>query len=238
MYKSDKTPEYILHPEGIALKSGTSFAYQYNLTDHLGNVRSVLATNKTVEQTTDYFPFGLAHATDNLGKNKYLYNGKELQNDNISVYNLEKKELKNIFNHKLLKGLIPNNKSFFIADNNIYMNASGNDILYTVKDNQVTPIFTFDCKNKKNMLKFYANREMDALELYELGKYALSTIYNLIKIQNKLVFIYSFPIFSINIPDKDNKRINYYLTWDLPMTSYRSYTENNKLTSWECIFKE
>ena len=84
MYKgTDKKPEYILHPEGIALYGGTSFAYQYNLTDHLGNVRSVLATNKTVEQTTDYFPFGLAHATANLGKNKYLYNGKELQNDNI-----------------------------------------------------------------------------------------------------------------------------------------------------------
>ena len=79
----NKEPEYILHPEGIALYGGTGFAYQYNLTDHLGNVRSVLATNKTVEQTTDSFPFGLAHATANLGKNKYLYNGKELQNDNI-----------------------------------------------------------------------------------------------------------------------------------------------------------
>jgi len=79
----NKEPEYILHPEGIALYGGTSFAYQYNLTDHLGNVRSVLATNKAVEQTTDYFPFGLAHATANLGKNKYLYNGKELQNDNV-----------------------------------------------------------------------------------------------------------------------------------------------------------
>jgi len=83
VYKSDKTPEYILHPEGIALKSSTGFTYQYNLTDHLGNVRSVVA-GTTVAQNTDYFPFGLAHTTANLDKNKYLYNGKELQNENIA----------------------------------------------------------------------------------------------------------------------------------------------------------
>jgi len=71
--------EYILHPECIALKSSTGFTYQYNLTDHLGNVRSVVA-GTTATQNTDYYPFGLAHVTDNLDKN----NGKELQNENIA----------------------------------------------------------------------------------------------------------------------------------------------------------
>ena len=34
-------------------------------------------------QTTDYYPFGLAHATNNLNKNKYLFSGKELQDGQL-----------------------------------------------------------------------------------------------------------------------------------------------------------
>ena len=30
-------------------------------------------------QSTDYYPFGLAHSTNNLNKNKYLFSGEELQ---------------------------------------------------------------------------------------------------------------------------------------------------------------
>ncbi|MDR1056120.1 MAG: hypothetical protein LBL90_09965 [Prevotellaceae bacterium] len=56
--------------------------FQFNLTDHLGNVRTVLNASAAVQQANDYFPFGLTHATvANIAKNKYLYNGKELQND-------------------------------------------------------------------------------------------------------------------------------------------------------------
>ncbi|MDR1056004.1 MAG: RHS repeat-associated core domain-containing protein [Prevotellaceae bacterium] len=42
----------------------------------------VLNASAAVQQANDYFPFGLTHATvANIAKNKYLYNGKELQND-------------------------------------------------------------------------------------------------------------------------------------------------------------
>jgi RHS repeat-associated protein len=45
-------------------------------------VRTVLNASAAVQQANDYFPFGLTHATvANIAKNKYLYNGKELQND-------------------------------------------------------------------------------------------------------------------------------------------------------------
>jgi RHS repeat-associated protein len=48
----------------------------------MGNVRAVLNASAAVQQANDYFPFGLTHATvANIAKNKYLYNGKELQND-------------------------------------------------------------------------------------------------------------------------------------------------------------
>ncbi|MDR1056782.1 MAG: RHS repeat-associated core domain-containing protein [Prevotellaceae bacterium] len=45
-------------------------------------MRTVLNASAAVQQANDYFPFGLTHATvANIAKNKYLYNGKELQND-------------------------------------------------------------------------------------------------------------------------------------------------------------
>ena len=73
-----------MHSDGLVLKEGNSFDYQYNLTDHLGNVRTVLDENGDITQVTDYYPFGMAHHTYALDKNKYLYNGKELQDDVLS----------------------------------------------------------------------------------------------------------------------------------------------------------
>ena len=40
------------------------------------------ATTRTVNQTTNYYPFGLAITTTGTSKNKYLYNGKEIQPSN------------------------------------------------------------------------------------------------------------------------------------------------------------
>ena len=81
VYTGSKTPEYVVHSQGMARLNGSNLDYQYNLTDHLGNVRSVASSSNTVLQSTDYFPFGLAHSTGNLAKNKYLYNGKEWQTE-------------------------------------------------------------------------------------------------------------------------------------------------------------
>ena len=40
------------------------------------------ATTRTVTQTTNYYPFSLAITTTGTSKNKYLYNGKEIQPSN------------------------------------------------------------------------------------------------------------------------------------------------------------
>ena len=84
VYTSGRAVDYILTPEGMARPSGGTFAYQYNLTDHLVSVRAVVNQNGTVDQATDYYPFGMAFSTNNLTKNNYLYNGKELQNQTLS----------------------------------------------------------------------------------------------------------------------------------------------------------
>jgi RHS repeat-associated protein len=73
--------------EGRAVKNGTAWTYEYDLKDHLGNTRvSFSADNARVSilQTKDYYPFGMEMARNytTLGDpTKYLYNGKELQDE-------------------------------------------------------------------------------------------------------------------------------------------------------------
>jgi RHS repeat-associated protein len=82
------TLDYIITPEGIANNANGTIVYNYNLKDHLGNVRAVVQpkTDGTalLVQEKDYYPFGLAFkqsiAVSN-SENRYLYNGKEMQDD-------------------------------------------------------------------------------------------------------------------------------------------------------------
>jgi len=72
------------------------FKYEYNLKDHLGNNRvTFLGKNLgggavEVLQQTNYYPFGMIMTQSsnnnitNYNKNKYLYNGKELQDDRFN----------------------------------------------------------------------------------------------------------------------------------------------------------
>jgi RHS repeat-associated protein len=61
--------------------NGTSGAYEYNLTDHLGNVRAVINQDGNVVQTTDYYPFGMPITQTGSSTNNYLYNGKDVQEE-------------------------------------------------------------------------------------------------------------------------------------------------------------
>jgi RHS repeat-associated protein len=84
--------KYIISPEGRLKNTGTNaapvWAWEYNLTDHLGNVRVVFrpGTSNTDEvmEYNNYFPFGMKmtpYLCQTTTDNKYLYNGKELQTD-------------------------------------------------------------------------------------------------------------------------------------------------------------
>ncbi|MGB3469184.1 MAG: DUF6443 domain-containing protein [Cyclobacteriaceae bacterium] len=73
------TLEFFQHSEGRVLYDNGSFNYEYNLTDHLGNVRVTLNQAGTVIQKDDYYPFGLTFNswTDVIPENQYKYNGIE-----------------------------------------------------------------------------------------------------------------------------------------------------------------
>ncbi len=86
---------YLTNEDGRVVHndSASTWQYEYSLTDHLGNnfvtfTRDAATGKPKVMQTNNYYPFGLtfgskdyASPLTNYQKNKYLYNGKELQND-------------------------------------------------------------------------------------------------------------------------------------------------------------
>jgi len=73
--------KYILNAEGRYVANGSKGAYEYNITDHLGNVRMVLDESGNVDQISNCYPFGMRFGTSGSSSNKYLYNGKELQEE-------------------------------------------------------------------------------------------------------------------------------------------------------------
>ena len=94
---------YILTDEGRLVTDSTGtigkFLYEYNIKDHLGNSRvAFMGTNLggaiDIIQTTSYYPFGLVmnqmngNTSPDYKKNKYLYNGKEQQDDKMTSESL------------------------------------------------------------------------------------------------------------------------------------------------------
>jgi len=82
VYRGDGSLDYILHPEGVVRATGQELSHEYFLNDHLGSTHVVFDSNGAVLQATDYYAFGLEHtpkAKEN--ENRYLYNGKELQDE-------------------------------------------------------------------------------------------------------------------------------------------------------------
>ncbi|MDP4209189.1 MAG: DUF6443 domain-containing protein [Bacteroidota bacterium] len=92
VYNDAKGLDYVLHNEGMARRvTDDNFTYYYNLTDHLGSTRVVFTAADNIainQQTTEYYPFGLAFKRNNTDINKYLYNGKELQDETIGSTDL------------------------------------------------------------------------------------------------------------------------------------------------------
>ena len=77
---------YLVHPEGLTRKSTSGFVYYYAKRDHLGSTRVLCHANGNTlvaDQTTGYYPFGLAHGHENLNLNRYLFSSKELQDQSL-----------------------------------------------------------------------------------------------------------------------------------------------------------
>lgn len=82
-------PDYIPTAEGRITWKNSTWVPQYFLTDHLGNVRSIVERNTSFSQTTgwakqvwqqSYYPYGMALGQPYVSEsNNLVYNGKEKQ---------------------------------------------------------------------------------------------------------------------------------------------------------------
>jgi RHS repeat-associated protein len=79
--------DFFAFSEGRVRKVGANWQYQYDLKDHLGNVRATFTNDNgvaTLLQADSYYPFGykmpgLSYQTG--AENKFTYNGKELEDE-------------------------------------------------------------------------------------------------------------------------------------------------------------
>lgn len=77
--------EWVYQRGGLVLTNSYIFTYK----DHLGNIRvkyrksGQFQLNPFITESTDYYPFGLAHQPlpVSVDGNKYKYNGKEWQDE-------------------------------------------------------------------------------------------------------------------------------------------------------------
>ncbi|MCK9271852.1 MAG: hypothetical protein M0P50_15560, partial [Bacteroidales bacterium] len=84
IYHDDQL-QSILTQEGRVVVNGSSYEYQYFLKDHLGNTRVTFNSGGIIQEDS-YYPYGMnmAGLSESSGidlPNKFLYNGKELQDD-------------------------------------------------------------------------------------------------------------------------------------------------------------
>jgi len=82
----DSKLAFIQTSEGRIVPDHEEYEYEYFLKDHLGNTRVVFNEQGEVLQSNSYYPFGgtmegLKYTAGLNPENKYLYNGKELQDD-------------------------------------------------------------------------------------------------------------------------------------------------------------
>ncbi|NPD44852.1 RHS repeat domain-containing protein [Lentimicrobium sp. S6] len=86
---NDLELQFIQTSEGrLVPNAGGGYNYEYALKDHLGNTRVMFSQTGDILQDQSYYPFGMSlgneltyQNTTDSPKNKYLYNGKELQTD-------------------------------------------------------------------------------------------------------------------------------------------------------------
>ncbi len=201
VYTDDKL-DYMICSEGLLNINSTTKEsnYEFHLKDHLGNTRVAVNESNTITQENNYYPFGLTFAQSGSSTNKYLYNGKELQEEtgfiDFGARQLDK-ELGRWFNIDPLAEKYYQWSTYNYVMNNpiILIDPNGKEVQVsstTNKDNTktVTFIVTVGISNraglKKSKLDHYTNLVTSKIEeLYSGYDSKSKTTYKTIVIVDK-----------------------------------------------------
>ncbi|MBR3064354.1 MAG: RHS repeat-associated core domain-containing protein, partial [Bacteroidales bacterium] len=143
VYDGSLAVAYILTPNGQLTRNPSTGAYtsQYNIPDHLGNVRSVVSSSGTVLQSTDYYPFGLAFSDSDIASNRYLYNGKELEDYTLGTTYLGTLDYgARHYDPRIARWTVPDPMAEKYYGVNAYGYCAGNPILFADFDG-MNPIY-------------------------------------------------------------------------------------------------
>jgi RHS repeat-associated protein len=192
----------LVTPFGRAVKNGSSGIYEYNLTDHLGNVRAVIrkGSNNLAEliQQKHYYPFGMEMSNISLGTgtNKYLYNGKELENDyGIYLYDYGARFYDpQLARFHTLDPLAEKNNSqsnYIYAVNNPikYIDFMGLDTLLVNRSGRFSDTRLPDPNNKNDVLVLVNNKERNRSEIKYNKKGELKDRHKFKEIEKNSLFV-------------------------------------------------
>ena len=128
------------------------YKFEYNLQDHLGNTRVVFGGHSNgqpeVMQVTDYYPFGMVMSQQNyfasgVLSNKYLYNNKELQDDELAGNSLNWYDYgARFYDPQLARWHVIDNKAEKYYGTSPYTYALNNPILFLDPDGNDVKIST------------------------------------------------------------------------------------------------
>ncbi len=152
--------------DGRFLKDGTSFVPQYYMKDHLGSVRAVADDNGEIVVAYDYLPYGTLFndTAPQLGNNRYLYGGKELQEGlGVSWYDSGARfqTMNGVFT-----GIDPLAEKYYGISPYAY--CAGNPVMYVDPDGK--KIFASDRQSKRNIRNTIHRNDMKYIKFSLSGK--------------------------------------------------------------------
>lgn len=181
-----------------------------------------------------------------LPKNRY-YDRLTIDGQKILLYdhynsvvenvNLLTGETEVIHNTRRIKGYTMHPQPvFFKCSENLFFQASGNDTIYTIENNQFNPFLVFDYEAKNLTMDFYSNIEPEDIKLKDIGSHPIINIKTIFKQDDSYGFIYTFGMLERINTIKNGIRKDHFLKAFLPFSSCY-FTSENKILSWKNSFQ-
>jgi len=114
--------------------------YQYHVKDHLGNNRLTINSGGVIVDQAAYYPFGMLMTGkySSCINNKYLYNGKELQDDELAGVNLDWNDYgARFYDAALARWFVVDPLAEKYFEESTYIYAGNNPMIYIDPDGQV-----------------------------------------------------------------------------------------------------